>query len=63
MSGDMVNIWQNNANYFKVQFQIFQKPNGMALRTAEVEELLKPQQTADGVAGWKRQVTVGKTRN
>lgn len=63
MSGDTVNIWLNNANYFKVQFQIFQKPNGMALRTADVEELLKPQQTADVVAGWKRQVTMGKTRN
>lgn len=63
MSGDTVDIWLNNANYFKVQFQIFQKPNGLALRTADVEELLKPQQTADVVAGWKRQVTMGKTRN
>lgn len=51
MSGDTVDIWLNNANYFKVQFQIFQKPNGMALRTGDVEELLKPQQTADVVAG------------
>lgn len=63
MSGDTVNIWLNNANYFKVQFQIFQKPNGMTLRMADVEELLKPQQTADVVAGWKRQVTMGKTKN
>lgn len=60
--GDTVNIWQSGATYFQVQFQIFQRPNDVTLRTSWKIAQIPTNSKCSGMVE-ACQVTMGKTRN